>query len=390
MMEEEFDLLPLFNTVAYPLAVTPLAISSPAALRLLDTTDSAPRRLVVIALRNATRRPAEPTLADCYTVGTLALVHRLLRLPDGTLRVAVEGLARVAIQAPVSGPGLRARVALLPDHEVDARPAATLLHHAFVEYGALLPQFSPELVAEIAAEDDPARLSFLAAGPLLNRAPLAERQRFLEQCDPVARLTALHALLEHVVADAPAASIEVDIKNNAPVRPGLAPWLRWSPQGSSLTWVMAAVTPGYARLRVSGMLQGDAQMAVLVALDALRAQHVALQVDATYLRQHDVHVLFADGEPRSDVYGCGGAAALALAGLLGGKSASANGLLLADLDLHGRLLPLPYLPERLAAAAAEGVDTAVIAADQPVPAQNRIAVQVAATLQDALAILLTP
>lgn len=361
-MEEELDILPLLGTVAYPYAVTPLAVAQPAALRLLAGNGGAPRRLGVVALRDSARRPATPSLDDCYDIGVLALVHRLLRLPDGTLRVAVEGLERMALIEPLPGPELRARVRLLPDQPATVPPAdlARLRGHVAGLAGRL-PGLSPELAAELALEDDPRRLAFLLAGPAMARAPLAERQALLELDDPIARLS----LVEAALAAIPGAAAP-PMDNEAPaaiaVEAGRAPWVRGGAVGCELAWVDAALLPGSGRVIVTGAEDQRDRDAALVAVSALRGCADRLALNPLFARDHDVHVHLPGGAAPEERAGCGGAVALALAGLLAGHAPLPGAAIFGGVSLHGRLLPVERLGEKLAAAADAGLTTVIISA----------------------------
>jgi Lon protease-like protein len=111
-------LLPLKGTVVFPRSTVPLAIGHERSLRLVGDVAAANRLLVVAATRDGA--PAEPGWDDVYDVGTLARVRKLLRLPDGTLRILVEGIARVELDRPLDdAPYLVGNFSALPDHAAD-------------------------------------------------------------------------------------------------------------------------------------------------------------------------------------------------------------------------------------------------------------------------------
>jgi ATP-dependent Lon protease len=363
-MEEELDILPLLGTVAYPSAVTPLAVAQPAALRLLEGAGGAPRRLGVVALRDSVRRPATPTLDDCYSVGVLALVHRLLRLPDGTLRVAVEGLERIALLGPAPGPGLRARVRLLPERPSNAPGSAVARLRAHVlALAGDLPGLSPELAAELAVEDDPRRLTFIAAGPAFARTTLAQRQALLELDDPAERLALVDAALAALPGadDGPAQ----ELAGPAPFSgvPGRAIWVRDGAAGCELAWVEAALLDGGSgQITVTGGAGAAARDAALVAISAVRGCAGPLSLNPAFLRNHDLHVHVPAGARAAERPGCAGAVALALAGLLAGHAPLPGAAIIGELSLHGRLLPTGRLAEKLIAAEAAGLSAVILSA----------------------------
>ena len=111
---EELAILPLFNVVIYPQTVVPLAVGQEQSIKLIDEAVLGERMIGLVTLKNEQERPDPITTADFYEIGTAALVHRLLRLPDNTLRVAVQGVARIQIEEIIqTEPYFRARVRVL-------------------------------------------------------------------------------------------------------------------------------------------------------------------------------------------------------------------------------------------------------------------------------------
>lgn len=366
-MDEALDILPLLGTVIYPLTVTPLAVAQPAAVRLLSADDGAPRRLVVVTLRE----PAQPLgpvgLADCAAVGTLALIHRLLRLPDGSLRVAVEGLQRVELLEQLADePHLRARVRLLPEPPTNASDdlvALAELRHAARSLAGRPPGFSQDLLTEIEGEEEPRRLIYLLAGPLLARASLAERQRLLELESISERIDLLHM----ASARLPLASPPDDQPSQSPAANGVSgrtPWLRAGPEGGELVWIEALQMPGAGALVVTGQRGAPAQDAALMAQSYLRARAADLGLDAEWPRAIDLHAHIPAGVSREEQAGCGAPLALALLSLLLNRPPRDDAVMLGELSLHGRLLPVGRLREKLVAARQAGISTIVIPAGQ--------------------------
>jgi ATP-dependent Lon protease len=112
----EIAILPLFNVVIYPQTVIPLAVGQEQSIKLIDDAMVDERIIGLVTLKNEDERPENITTEDFFQIGTAALVHRLLRLPDNTLRVAVQGIERIAIEEIVqTEPYFRARVRVLPD-----------------------------------------------------------------------------------------------------------------------------------------------------------------------------------------------------------------------------------------------------------------------------------
>ncbi|HET9221147.1 MAG TPA: endopeptidase La, partial [Roseiflexaceae bacterium] len=193
---EELAILPLFNVVIYPQTVIPLAVGQEQSIKLIDDAMVGQRMIGLVTLKNEDERPEQITPDDFFHIGTAAVVHRLLRLPDDTLRVAVQGVERIAIEEIIqTEPYLRARVRVLPDETADDLGMQALMRNLVSLAGQilqLLPNPSEELQTQIINEDDPRRLAYLLAVTLLFRSNVAERQEILNLTsvrDKLERLT---------------------------------------------------------------------------------------------------------------------------------------------------------------------------------------------------------
>src|SRR5688500_12471792 len=106
--------LPLKETVVFPESMTPLAVGQERSVKLIDDVVSGERMLALFTVRNPEADP--PLWEDVYGVGTVAVVHKMIKVPDGTLRILVQGLQRVRLVTPVDvEPYLVAEVEDLPD-----------------------------------------------------------------------------------------------------------------------------------------------------------------------------------------------------------------------------------------------------------------------------------
>ncbi len=187
--------LPLKETVVFPEAMAPLAIGEPRSIRLIDEVLNRPQRLLALVV---SRDPevTEPAPDMLHTVGTAALVERMVRVPDGTVRILVQGLRRVRV-GPYgqTEPFLEADIEEIPDEgerttEVEA--LARNLQGIFTRMIALLPHLPDELQVAVANVDDPATLSFMVASSM--RLSVDERQELLEEAGLEARLRRLTVL----------------------------------------------------------------------------------------------------------------------------------------------------------------------------------------------------
>jgi ATP-dependent Lon protease len=192
---EELPILPLRGVVVYPLTVVPLAIGQPRSIRLVDDAVLGKKLVGLVA----SKRPEleEPMPEDCYTVGTLALIQRLLRMPDGTMRILVLGLERIRIlEYTATQPYLKARVerhpeTMTPGPELEALRRKTA--ELFARMVELVPGLPDQLGAMAMAVEDPRQLAYAAATYL--RMSLQEAQEILELDDVAAKLHRLIAIL---------------------------------------------------------------------------------------------------------------------------------------------------------------------------------------------------
>src|SRR6266508_1519859 len=190
-------ILPLRGTVIFPRAVMPLAIGRPASVRLIQEALQGSRIIGAVIQRD----PLEdaPGAQGLHTIGTATVIEKVLKQPDGTLRLVVQGLARFRVTDVVQEtPFLRARIQRLTDEA----PAATLEVEAlartasglFQKVVALSPTLPDELANVLGAAEGPGALADLIAGSLPTL-PTALRQELLETMDVAERLQRLVAAL---------------------------------------------------------------------------------------------------------------------------------------------------------------------------------------------------
>jgi ATP-dependent Lon protease len=195
--EEELPLLPLRGTVVLPTTLVPLAAAQARSIRLIDDVMAADRRVALVMQK-------DPELAegagpdDILEIGSIASIHQMMRVPDGSMRLAVQGLERVRVVEMVQEePYLIARVRRVPEEvessvEVQALGRNTL--DLFQRLVALVPHLPDELVtAALNVDDDPRRLVYLVASNLRMEPSL--RQELLEIDSVKDKLKTLNAFL---------------------------------------------------------------------------------------------------------------------------------------------------------------------------------------------------
>ncbi len=187
--------LPLKEVVPYPDTLTPLAIGQPRSMRLVNDVLSGERMLVLVASRDT--EADEPAPDQLYDVGVAAIVARMLKVPDGTIRILVQGTERVRLVDYVTEePYLVARIEPLPD-VVEPSPELEALtrnvQRTFTEIIEQIPYLPEELQLAVMNVDDPSALAHLIAGAL--RISTEEKQELLEQVDVAKRLRRLSEIL---------------------------------------------------------------------------------------------------------------------------------------------------------------------------------------------------
>ena len=191
--------LPLKETVVFPESMTPLAVGQERSVKLIDDVVSGERMLALITVRNPEADP--PGWDDLYRVGTVAVVHKMIKVPDGTLRILVQGLQRVRLVEPEQEePYLTAELEELPDVLPDSPEVEALTRNVQAQFAHIIgmtPYLPEELQLAAANVDDPSALCHLIASTL--RLKTDERQELLETVNVEERLRAVSLILNREV-----------------------------------------------------------------------------------------------------------------------------------------------------------------------------------------------
>ena len=194
----ELPILPLRDTVLFPNSFMPLAVARESSVRLIDDAIADGKLVAVFTQRDASVE--EPGQADLHTVGTATHIHKMFKLPDGSLRLIVQGLARLTLDSlTTTHPYLRARVHAATedtnatDHlEIDA--LARNIKTNFQQVVSLSPLLSDDLQTLAANISEPGRLAdFIASS--LTTISTAVKQEVLETLDIRARMDSLNRTL---------------------------------------------------------------------------------------------------------------------------------------------------------------------------------------------------
>jgi ATP-dependent Lon protease len=199
-MPDALPVLPLRETVVFPLTIAPVSVDKERSRALLEDASRGNRLVALVAIREGEARPPRPE--DLYAFGTAALVHDALRGPDDALRLAVQGLERVRIVGWArTEPYLVAKVHWMPDTVERGRELDELVLSArqlFLRFVSLVTELSSELAHTVDRVTDPCQLAYLLASttPMTTEA----RQQILEQPSVLSKLRRMVEHLEHDIA----------------------------------------------------------------------------------------------------------------------------------------------------------------------------------------------
>jgi ATP-dependent Lon protease len=191
----EAAVLPLRDSVTFPDMLVPLNVGQPRSVEMINDVLRRDRTVVMVASRNPENEAPGPE--DLYEVGVLGVVARMIRVPDGTLRVLIQGSQRVRLEQWVSTePYLVAQIAELPDVVEQSTELLALMRNVQQTFSSIVeevPYLPEELQLMVANVEDPGTLSSLIAGAL--RLKTEEKQAVLEERDVAKRLRRLSEVL---------------------------------------------------------------------------------------------------------------------------------------------------------------------------------------------------
>ncbi len=194
-LPSSLPVLPLKETIVFPDSMTPLAIGQERSIKLIDDVVGGDRLLALVTVRNEDAET--PEWDDLYEVGTAAMVHKMIRVPDGTLRILVQGLRRIKLESRVNDdPYFVGEFVELPDHVVETKELEALtrnVQNTFSRIIGLVPYLPQELQLAAANVDDPSALCSLVASTLRLKTP--EKQKLLELVDVEERLREVARIL---------------------------------------------------------------------------------------------------------------------------------------------------------------------------------------------------
>src|SRR5689334_3619588 len=191
-----FPVLPLRDIVVFPHMIVPLFVGREKSIHALEEVMKDDKQILLVAQKNASQD--DPGRDDIYRVGTVSSVLQLLKLPDGTVKVLVEGNARARIRSFVDNPRFfQVSAEVLPDADNDPREIDALARAAvsqFEQYVKLNKKVPPEVLVSISQIEDPGKLADNVAAHLSLK--IADKQELLETDSLAERLEKLYGFME--------------------------------------------------------------------------------------------------------------------------------------------------------------------------------------------------
>ena len=196
VVEFELPLLPLRDVVVYPHMVLPLFVGRAKSIKALEQAMQANKQVVLIAQKDA--NDDDPSAEGLYEIGTVASILQLLKLPDGTVKVLVEGAYRAHINSLIEEETfIRANVSAIEAQRLsddDAKVLMSTVLHQFEQYVELSKKVPVEVMASLSGIDDPGRLADTIAAHMSLQ--LAQKQEALEIQNEQDRLEHLLSLMD--------------------------------------------------------------------------------------------------------------------------------------------------------------------------------------------------
>ncbi|MDW8371827.1 MAG: LON peptidase substrate-binding domain-containing protein, partial [Geminicoccaceae bacterium] len=191
-----FPVLPLRDIVVFPHMIVPLFVGREKSIAALEEVMKEDKQILLVAQKNAAQD--DPGRDDIYRVGTVSSVLQLLKLPDGTVKVLVEGQARAQITTFIDNPRFfQVRAELFPEQPSDPREIEALARAVtsqFEQYIKLNKKVPPEVLVSLQQIDDPSKLADTIAAHLTLKIP--EKQELLETPSLAERLEKLYGFME--------------------------------------------------------------------------------------------------------------------------------------------------------------------------------------------------
>jgi ATP-dependent Lon protease len=190
-----YSLLPLRDIVVFPGMIAPLFVGRKKSINALEDVIKQNKLIFLVTQKDATKD--DPEIKDLYSFGILANILQLLKLPDGTVKVLVEGHKRAAVREFIDGDFFRARIEVIAEefgNPVDLKALTRSVVGQFSKYAKLNKKISPEISTSLAQIEDACKLADTITSHL--SLDIAAKQKILEEPSVVKRLEQVYAFME--------------------------------------------------------------------------------------------------------------------------------------------------------------------------------------------------
>ncbi|HEX9960292.1 MAG TPA: endopeptidase La, partial [Pyrinomonadaceae bacterium] len=193
----ELPVLPLRDIVIYPFMIVPLFVSRDRSIKAVDEALSQNRMILLVSQKDVDKE--EPSQEDLYRVGTVAVIMRMLKLPDGRIRILIQGLSRAQVDSvSVGSDYIKAQVTpinepMITSNTLEVEALVRNVRASMERAASLGKNISPEVLAIIANLEDAGRLGDLSASNL--ELKVEDAQSVLDISDPILRLRRVNELL---------------------------------------------------------------------------------------------------------------------------------------------------------------------------------------------------
>ena len=193
----ELPALPLRDIVIYPFMIVPLFVSRDKSIKAVEEALKENRMIVLVSQKDVNKE--DPEQEDLYEVGTVAIIMRMLKLPDGRIRILIQGLSRTRVDSVTArGDYVKAKITpvsepLAPENSLEVEALVRNVRGSMERAASLGKNISPEVLAIIANLDDAGRLADLSASNL--ELKVEDAQSVLNIFEPVQRLRRVNDLL---------------------------------------------------------------------------------------------------------------------------------------------------------------------------------------------------
>ncbi len=195
-VQPKYPVLPLRDIVVFPHMIVPLFVGREKSVRALEDVMKDDKQILLVTQRNAAQD--DPGPGDMYAIGTVGTVLQLLKLPDGTVKVLVEGGARAKIQEFTdTEPFFVARASAMPEPEVEGKETEALARSVitqFEQYIKLNKKIPPEVLVSVNQIEDPSKLADTVASHLTLK--ISDKQELLEIPTIAGRLEKVFSFME--------------------------------------------------------------------------------------------------------------------------------------------------------------------------------------------------